>query len=136
MTEADLPMPLPLLLGVVGLASAVVTAFIAAVSKKWRTPADDREDRKIGIEADELLLGRFTKLLEERDKRIDGLVEEIKAVRQLAEAAVEDNRNLIDWIYAAVRVVRDLGGISKLPPPPKGVTIVDHPSNFSQRSTP
>jgi acyl-CoA reductase-like NAD-dependent aldehyde dehydrogenase len=133
MTEADLPMPLPLLLGVVGLASAVVTALIAAVSKKWRTPADDREDRKIGIEADELLLSRFTKLLEERDKRIDGLVEEIKEVRNIAEAAVEDNRNLIDWIYAAVRVVRDLGGIAQLPPPPKGVTIVDHPSNFAKK---
>lgn len=133
MTEAQMVQWLPLMLGGVGLISAVVTAAIAAVSKKWRTPADDREDRKIGIEADELLLGRFTKLLEERDKRIDGLVEEIKAVRHLAEAAVEDNRNLIDWIYAAVRVVRDLGGIAQLPPPPKGVTIVDHPSNFAQR---
>jgi len=132
MTEADLPLPLTLMLGLFTLAGAVTTAGLAAISKKWRTPADDREDRKVGIEADELLLGRFTKLLEERDKRIDGLVEEIKAVRHIAEAAVEDNRNLIDWIYAAVRVVRDLGGIAQLPPPPKGVTIVDHPSNFAK----
>jgi hypothetical protein len=131
MSEADLPLPLTLMLGLFTLAGAVITAGLAAISKKWRTPADNIAERKIGIEADELLLGRFTKLLEERDKRIDGLVEEIKEVRNIATAAVEDNRNLIDWIYAAVRVVRDLGGIAQLPPPPKGVTIVDHPSNFA-----
>lgn len=132
MTEADLPIPLPLLLGLVGLASAVITAAIAALSKRWRTPADDREDRKIGIEADERLLARFEKLLEERDKRIDGLVDEVKEVRALAEKAVNVNRILIDWIYAAVRVVRELGGIELLPDPPEGVVIADHPSNLSR----
>lgn len=129
MTEAELPMPLPLLLGLVSLATAVITAVIAALSKKWRTPADDREDRKIGIEADERLLARFEKLLEERDKRIDGLVAEVKEVRAIAETAANANRILIDWIYAAVRVVRELGGIDQLPDPPEGVVIVDHPSH-------
>ena len=129
MTEAELPMPLPLLLGLVSLATAVLTAVIAALSKKWRTPADDREDRKIGIEADERLLARFEKLLEERDKRIDGLVAEIKEVRTIAEKAANANRILIDWIYAAVRVVRELGGIDQLPDPPEGVVIADHPSH-------
>lgn len=132
MTEAELPMPLPLLLGLVSLATAVLTAVIAALSKKWRTPADDREDRKIGIEADERLLARFEKLLEERDKRIDGLVAEVKEVRAIAEKAANANRILIDWIYAAVRVVRELGGIDLLPEPPEGVVIVDHPSNLSR----
>jgi len=128
MTEADLPVPLPLLLGIVGLASAVLTAVIAAVSKKWRTPADDREDRKIGIEADELLLGRFTKLLEERDRRIDGLVDEIKEVRKLAEDTAKENRALVDWCYAVVRIVRNLDAVHLLPTPPKDVVIHDHPS--------
>lgn len=132
MTEADLPMPLPLLLGLVSLATAVLTAIIAALSKKWRTPADDREDRKIGIEADERLLARFEKLLEERDKRIDGLVAEVKEVRAIAEKAANANRILIDWIYAAVRVVRELGGINLLPEPPEGVVIADHPSHLSR----
>ncbi|WP_455833754.1 hypothetical protein [Pseudarthrobacter siccitolerans] len=132
MTEADLPMPLPLLLGLVGLASAVITAALAALSKKWRTPADDREDRKIGIEADERLLARFEKLLEERDKRIDGLVAEVKEVRAIAEKAANANRILIDWIYAAVRVVRELGGIDLLPDPPEGVVIADHPSSLTR----
>lgn len=129
MTEAELPMPLPLLLGLVSLATAVLTAVIAALSKKWRTPADDREDRKIGIEADERLLARFEKLLEERDKRIDGLVAEVREVRAIAEKAANANRILIDWIYAAVRVVRELGGIDQLPDPPEGVVIADHPSH-------
>ncbi|QDG90694.1 hypothetical protein [Pseudarthrobacter sp. NIBRBAC000502770] len=129
MTEAELPMPLPLLLGLVSLATAVFTAIIAALSKKWRTPADDREDRRIGIEADERLLARFEKLLEERDKRIDGLVAEVKEVRAIAEKAANANRILTDWIYAAVRVVRELGGIDMLPDPPEGVVIADHPSH-------
>jgi len=131
-TEADLPLPLPLLLGLVGLVSAVVTAIIAALSKRWRTPADDREDRKIGIEADEKLLARFEKLLEERDKRLNEITEELKEVRGIAEKAAHANRILIDWIYAAVRIVRELGAIDKLPTPPEGVVIADHPSHFAR----
>lgn len=129
----NLPLPLPLLLSAMTLAGAVLTATIAAAAKRWRTPADDREDRKLGLEADERLLARFEKLLEERDKRIDGLVDEVKEVRAIAEAAATDNRNLVDWIYAAVRVVRELGGVHLLPAPPKGVTIADHPSNAPQK---
>lgn len=128
MTEAELPLPLPLLLGLAGLVSAVATAIIAALSKRWRTPADDREDRKIGIEADERLLARFEKLLEERDKRLNDITEELKEVRGIAEKAAHANRILIDWIYAAVRIVRELGAIDKLPNPPEGVVIADHPS--------
>lgn len=128
--DPQLPLPVPLLMSLAGLAGVVVAAWIAAVAKKWRTPADDREDRKIGIEADERLLARFEKLLEERDKRIDGLVKEVKEVRTIAESAVADNHKLIDWIYAAIRVVRELGAIDLLPNPPKGVTIADHPSNL------
>lgn len=121
-------MPLPFLLGVGGLFVTLAGALIAAYSKKWRTPADDREDRKVGIEVNEQLLEQFNKLLEERDKRIDRLVAEVKEVRVIAENAVSENRILIDWIYAAVQVARALGFVEKLPNPPKGVTIADHPS--------
>lgn len=121
-------MPLPLLLGIIGGIIALAGSLIAAFSKKWRTPADDREDKKIGIEADERLLARFEKMLEERDTSIDELRKELKEVRQIAESAVSENRMLIDWIYAAVQVVRTLDAIDKLPNPPKGVTIADHPS--------
>jgi len=129
--ESELPLPITLLLGLCTLAGAVITAGLAALSKKWRTPADDREDRKVGIEADELLIQRFTKLLDEQGKRIDGLVEEVKEVRALAQAAANLNRVLVDWCYIAVRIVRELGGkdaVALLPDPPEGVIITDHPS--------
>ena len=45
-SEADLPFPLPLILGVVTLTASVLTALITYIwSKRIRTPADDREDR-------------------------------------------------------------------------------------------
>lgn len=131
MTEADLPLPLTLMLGLFTLAGAVITAGLAAVSKKWRTPADNIAERKVGIEADELLLGRFTALLAERDKRLDEITVELKEVRKLAETTANLNRVLIDWCYGAVRVIRDLGGrdaIAMLADPPEGVVITDHPS--------
>lgn len=121
-------MPLPLLLGVGGLLVTLAGAVIAAVSKRWRTPTDDREDKKIGIEADERLLKRFEDMLAERDGKIDKLESRLdKVVEELEELRSERN-NLIDWIYAAVRIVRELGGIHLLPTPPDGVTIADHPS--------
>lgn len=127
-------MPLTLMLGLCTLTGVAITALFAAISKKWRTPADDREDKRFGLEADERLLKRFEDMLKERDDELKELRAEIKEVRELAEAASNDNRVLIDWIYAAVRVVRDLGGIDKLPRPPKGVHIVDHPSNQEQEA--
>jgi hypothetical protein len=121
--------PTPLALGLVGLVSTIAGALIAAFSKKWRTPADDREDRKVGIEADEKLIQRFEQLMNGQDKKIADLGSELKEVRAIAEKAVHINRVLTDWIYAAVRVVRELGGIHLLPAPPDGVVIADHPSN-------
>ncbi len=136
--------PTPLVLGFVGLVGTIAGALIAAFSKKWRTPADDREDRKVGIEADEKLLQRFEKMLEIRDNEIKSLREdkdnEIKVLRgdlekvsRRVEEVVGENRALLDWAYIAVRVVRDLGGlpgIAMLAIPPKGLFIADHPSNF------
>lgn len=134
MTESDLPLPLPLLLGVFALAGTVLAALIAAISKRWRTPADNREDRKIGIEADERLLARFEKMLEERDQRIVGLENRLTEVATKVESLLTERNALIDWIYAAVRIVRDLGGIERLPRPPHGVYIADHPSNQEQEA--
>jgi hypothetical protein len=125
-------MPISLLIPVVGLAGAVVAALITAFSKKWRTPADDREDRKIGIEADERLLERFQKLLEARDEKIQGLEDRLTEVANKVESLITERNVLIDWIYAAVRVVRELGAVHLLPRPPKGVYIADHPSNQTQ----
>lgn len=123
-----LGMPLPLLLGITGGVLTLAGALVAAYSKKWRTPADDREDKKIGIEADERLLKRFQDVLAESDAKIDKLEDRVARVEEEIEELRSERSRLIDWIYAAVKVVRDLGGIDKLPVPPRGVTIADHPS--------
>lgn len=125
-------MPLPLMLGLVTLAGGVLAALITAVSKRWRTPADDREDKKIGIEADERLLKRFEDMLEDRDDQISELRNELKGLAKRVDEVLSENHALIDWIYVAVRVVRELNGIHMLPPPPKGVHIADHPSSMLQ----
>lgn len=122
-------MPLPLLLGVGGLFVTLAGALIAAYSKKWRTPADDREDKKIGIEVNEQLLERFEGMLKERDTQIAELRAEVKSIAAKVQELVEERGVLIDWIYAAIRIVRDLGAIDRLPNPPRGVTIADHPSS-------
>lgn len=128
-SESDLPLPLPLLLGLFTLVGGVVTAVFAAVSKKWRTPADDREDRKIGIEADERLLKRFEDMLKERDTKLAGLEERLEALNAKVEGYQRERTVLIDFIYALVRVIREHDAIPEIPDPPLGIFITGHPSN-------
>jgi len=132
-------LPLPLLLGLLTLLGTLAGSLIAAFSKKWRTPADDREDKKFGIEADEKLLKRFEEMLGIRDNEIKELRDQLTKLSGKVEEVIGENRALLDWIYVAVRVVRDIGGataIALLPIPPKGVFIADHPSNLSTTKDP
>lgn len=127
--DLDLPMPLPMILGLFTLIGGVVTAVFAAVSKKWRTPADDREDRKIGLEADERLLKRFEDMLAERDTKLGNLEKRLEALNEKVEGYQRERTVLIDFIYALVRIVRDLGAVADIPAPPLGIYIAGHPSN-------
>lgn len=129
LAEADLPLPLPLMLGLFTLAGGIVTAVFAAVSKKWRTPADDREDRKIGIEADERLLKRFEDMLKERDTKLAGLEQRLEALNAKVEGYQRERTVLIDFIYALVRIIREHDAIPEIPLPPVGIYISGHPSN-------
>jgi hypothetical protein len=129
LAESDLPLPLPLMLGLFTLAGGIVTAVFAAVSKKWRTPADDREDRKIGIEADERLLKRFEDMLAERDTKLAGLEQRLEALNAKVEGYQRERTVLIDFIYALVRVIREHDAIPEIPAPPLGIYITGHPSN-------
>ncbi|QKY78977.1 hypothetical protein Jinkies_29 [Arthrobacter phage Jinkies] len=131
-TESDLPLPLPLLLGLFTLVGGIVTAIFAAVSKKWRTPADDREDRKIGIEADERLLKRFEDMLAERDTKLAGLEQRLEALNAKVEGYQRERTVLIDFIYALVRIIREHDAIPEIPLPPLGIYISGHPSNTQQ----
>ncbi|NWL34423.1 hypothetical protein [Paenarthrobacter nitroguajacolicus] len=128
-------MTAPVLLGVGGLLITLAGTLVAAFSKKWRTPADDREDKKIGIEADEKLLKRFQDVIAESDAKVGRLEARIERVEEELEELRSERSRLIDWIYAAIKVVRDLGGIDQLPPPPRGVTIADHPSARHEANT-
>jgi hypothetical protein len=132
MTEADLPLPLPLLLAVIALLGTIGGALLAALSKRWRTPTDDREDRKIGIEADERLLKRFEDMLKERDDKLQALENKLESLNAKVEGYQRERTVLVDFIYALVRIVRDLGAINEIPLPPQGIFISGHPSNTHQ----
>src|SRR6478735_5676533 len=129
LAESDLPLPLPLLLGIFTLVGGIVTAVFAAVSKKGRTPADDRGDRKIGIEADERLLKRFEDMLAERDTKLAGLEQRLEALNAKVEGYQRERTVLIDFIYALVRIIREHDAIPEIPLPPLGIYISGHPSN-------
>lgn len=133
MTEADLPLPLPLLLGLITLAATIAGAILAGYTKKWRTPSDDREDRRIGIEADERLLKRFEDMLKERDNKLAGLEQRLEALNAKVEGYQRERTVLIDFIYALVRIIRDLGAIAEIPLPPQGIYIAGHPANTAQQ---
>lgn len=132
LSESDLPLPLPMMLGLFTLVGGIVTAVFAAISKKWRTPADEREDRKIGIEADERLLKRFEDMLAERDAKLTGLEQRLEALNAKVEGYQRERTVLIDFIYALVRIIREHDAITEIPVPPLGIFISGHPSNAQQ----
>lgn len=131
-----LPLPLPMILALFTLIGGVVTAGFAAFSKKWRTPADDREDRKIGIEADERLLKRFEDMLKERDTKLKALEDRLEALNSKVEGYQRERTILIDFIYALVRIIRDLNALTEIPIPPQGIYISGHPSNAKHSDSP
>jgi Txe/YoeB family toxin of Txe-Axe toxin-antitoxin module len=133
-TDPALPMPLPMILGIFTLVGGIVTAVVTAISKKWRTPADDREDRRFGVEADERLLQRFENMLKERDTKFTELEQKFEDLKSKVEGYQRERTVLIDFIYAVVRIVRDLGAINEIPRPPQGIFISGHPSNDRQDS--
>lgn len=109
-----LGMPLPLLLAVIALISAVLTAFIGALVKKFRTPADDREDKVVVLDASDRLIQRFQQLLKDSDekhsKEIAALGVEVGQLREeLAEVKTE-RIGLMAAIRELARMVRRHGG--------------------------
>lgn len=124
--------PLPLLLGAFTLTASVLTALITYIwSKKVRTPADNREDRRLDIEADEKLLKRFEDMLSSRDAQIKELTKKVEALDSRVEGYRQERNVLIDFVYALIRIIRDLGGINLIPRPPVGIRISGHTSTNS-----
>jgi hypothetical protein len=115
--------PTPVVLALIALVSGVLGAFITAVSKKWRTPADDATDRKMAIEADEKLLARFEAMLAERDVKIDALDRRVTELNAVVEGLTRERNVLIDYIYALIRFIRDADLMQEVPVPPPGIHI-------------
>jgi len=103
------------------------TALITYIwSKKVRTPADSREDRRLDIEADEKLLQRFENMLASRDKQIKELGAKVEELDNRVEGYRQERNVLLDFIYALIRIIRDLGGVNLIPRPPSGIRISGH----------
>lgn len=115
--------PTPVILALIALASGVLGAFITAVSKKWRTPADDLADKRVAIEADEKLLARFEAMLAERDVKIKALDDAVTALKTTVDELSRERNVLIDFIYVLVRIIRNADRIHEVPAPPPGIHI-------------
>lgn len=114
----------PLLGAFIGLISAGTLAFVTAFTKKWRTPADDREDRSVTIDANDALLDRFTKELESRDKKISDLDGRLTNLSREVEGLRMERFKLIDFIYVLVRIIRSHDAMDEIPEPvPAGIFI-------------
>jgi hypothetical protein len=127
-----LGMPLPLVMGILGGLATIGAAAFAAFSKRWRTPADTLAEKKVALEADERLLKRFEDMLKERDDKLEALEGKVDKLNQKVEEYQRERTGLIDFIYELVRIVRDLGGLARIPVPPGGIYIAGHPANATQ----
>lgn len=117
----------PMAGAIIGIISGVTLSLITAFTKKWRTPADDREDRTVTIDANEALLDRFTKELESRDKKISELDGRLTVLSGEVDGLRLERFQLIDFIYALVRIIRAHGHVEEIPEPPHGVVITGIP---------
>lgn len=113
-------MDVPVLVGLIGAAGAAIGALVTAVSKKWRTPTDEREDNKAAIEANERLLARFEAALSKRDERLDKLETQVDELKQERNA-------LVNFVYHLVEIIRALGGMHLIHSVPSGIRIFSTP---------
>jgi hypothetical protein len=113
-SSALLGMPLPLLLAVIALISAVLTAVVGALVKKFRTPADDREDKVVVLDASDRLIQRFQQLLSDSDTKhaadIAALGVEVGQLREELNAVKQERVGLLWGIRQLIRIARKYGG--------------------------
>lgn len=109
-----LGMPLPALLALIALISAVLTALISGWARKFRTPADDTKDRVVVLDASDRLIQRFEALLKESDARHKKEIDELRAQVDGLEAEVaqmrEERSGLVSAIRAVIAIARRYGG--------------------------
>lgn len=106
--------PLPLLLGGVTLLTAVLTAIIGGLVKKFRTPADNREDKVVVLDASEKLIERFQQIVKDSDAKhaadMEALSREVQALRVELHEVKTERVGLYAAIRALVSLCRRHGG--------------------------
>ena len=109
-----LGMPIPLVLSLIALITAVLTAGVGALVKKFRTPADDREDRVVVLDASDRLINRFQELLKDSDEKhakdIAALGEEVGKLRDELNEVKAERVGLLWGIRQLIRIARKYGG--------------------------
>ena len=109
-----LGMPIPLVLSLIALITAVLTAVVGALVKKFRTPADDREDRVVVLDASDRLINRFQELLKDSDEKhakdIAALGEEVGKLRDELNEVKAERVGLLWGIRQLIRIARKYGG--------------------------
>jgi hypothetical protein len=68
-------------------------------------------------------------MLKERDTKLEGLEKRLEALNAKVEGYQRERTILVDFIYALVRIIRDMGAVNEIPLPPQGIYIAGHPSN-------
>lgn len=127
-----LGMPLPALLAVIAILSAVLTALTQALVKKFRTPVDDRQDKIVVLDASDRLIQRFEKALQDSDdrhgKEIATLANELEELKQEVDTMRRERFGLVSALIRLAQIARKYGGIEaeaeiEAVELPKGVNI-------------
>jgi hypothetical protein len=109
-----LGMPLPALLALIAVMSAVMTALVSGLVKKFRTPADTREDRVVVLDASDRLIERFENLLKQSDEKygreIAELAKEADDLKERVENLRLERFLIVSALIRVAQIARKYGG--------------------------
>jgi hypothetical protein len=109
-----LGMQLPGFMALVALISAVATALMSGLVRKFRTPTDTRQDRVVVLDASDRLIQRFEKLLKDSDDKHAGEIRELSAevdeLRKEVTVMREERSGLMGAIRSVIAIARKFGG--------------------------
>lgn len=112
--DTFLGMPLPALLALISLVSVVLGAFVTGWVKKFRTPADSREDRVVVLDASDRLIERFENLLKASDekhaKELKELTEKVDGLEREVETMRRERYTLVSAVVRIAQIARKYGG--------------------------
>lgn len=112
--QSHLQQWLPLILAGCTLIGGIAAAMITAFSKKFRTPADDREDTKLVIESQTQLIATVRGMLTESENKHKGDLKALAEKVETLEGKVSALEKVRDRFVLAVRslviICRKYGG--------------------------